>query len=117
MPRITKRFVDSLVPGPKEFEHWDDQLPGFGIRVKRSGVKTYVIRYRTPSGQRRLKLSRHGKLTPEQARNLAKARFAEIEAGGDPSAVRQENHHKAGTAKETRRLIERNLLPRLGTVR
>jgi integrase len=134
MPRITKRFVDSLVPGPKEFEHWDDQLPGFGIRIKPSGVKTYVIRYRTPSGQRRLKLGRHGKLTPEQARNLAKARFAEIEAGGDPSAVRQENraaptlrelaerylkdyvdvHHKAGTAKETRRLIERNLLPRLG---
>jgi hypothetical protein len=25
-----------------------------------------------------------------------------------------EVHHKAGTAKETRRLIERNLLPRLG---
>jgi hypothetical protein len=134
MPRITKRFVDSLGPGPKEFEHWDDQLPGFGIRIKPSGVKTYVIRYRTPSGQRRLKLGRHGKLTPEQARNLAKARFAEIEAGGDPSAVRQENraaptlrefserylkdyvevHHKAGTAKETRRLIERNPLPRLG---
>jgi hypothetical protein len=72
--------VDGLLPGPKEFEHWDDQLPGFGIRIKPTGVKTYVIRYRTPSGQRRLKLGRHGKLTPEQARNLAKVRFAEIEA-------------------------------------
>jgi hypothetical protein len=50
MPRITKRFVDSLVLGLKEFEHWDDQLPGFGIRIKPSGVKTHIIRYRTPSG-------------------------------------------------------------------
>ena len=70
MPCITKRFVDGLVPGPKEFEYWDDQFPGFGIRVKPSGVKTYVIRYSTPSGQRRLKLGLNGKLTPEQARTL-----------------------------------------------
>ncbi len=24
MPSITKRFVDSLLPGPKEVEYWDD---------------------------------------------------------------------------------------------
>ncbi len=136
MPRITKRFVDSISPTTKETEHWDDKLPGFGLRVKPSGVKSYVIRYRTLSGdQRRLTLGQHGKLTPEQARNLAEDRFAEIKAGGDPSAHRQEKraaptvrelaerymkdyveiHHKAGTARETQRLIERNLLPRLGT--
>ncbi|HEX3127511.1 MAG TPA: integrase arm-type DNA-binding domain-containing protein [Thermoanaerobaculia bacterium] len=136
MPRITKRFVDSISPTAKETEHWDDKLPGFGLRVKPSGVKSYVIRYRTLSGdQRRLTLGQHGKLTPEQARNLAEDRFAEIKAGGDPSAHRQEKraaptlhelaerylkdyvevHHKTGTARETRRLIERNLLPRLGT--
>jgi hypothetical protein len=94
MPRITKRFVDSITPGPKEAEYWDDKLPGFGLRVKPSGVKSYVIRYRTlGNGQRRLTLGQHGKLTPEQARNLAEDRFAEIKAGGDPSALRQERRN------------------------
>lgn len=134
MPSITKRFVDSINPGPKESEFWDDKIPGFGIRVKPSGIKSYVIRYRTPSGQRRLTLGQHGRITPDQARDLAKKRFHEISQQKDPSAQRKEEreaptvrelaeryltehaevHNKPGTARETRRLLERNVLPRLG---
>lgn len=136
MPRITKRTVDALKPGPKDTDHWDDQLPGFGLRVKPSGVKSYVIRYRTRTGgQRRVTLGQHGKLTPEQARQMAQDLFAEIRKGQDPSQDRYkersaptlrelgehymtdyvEVHNKPGTARETRRLLEKNLLPRLGS--
>lgn len=137
MARITKRFVDSLFPGPKEFEHWDDQLPGFGIRVKPSGVKSYVIRYRTSSGQRRLTLGQHGRITPDQARQMAKDRFHEISQRMDPSARRKEDreaptvkelaerylsdyaeiHNKPGTAREVRRLLEKNVIPHLGRLK
>lgn len=136
MPRITKRTVDTLKPGPKDTDYWDDQLPGFGLRVKPSGVKSYVIRYRTRTGgQRRVTLGEHGKLTPEQARQMAQDLFAEIRKGQDPSQDRHkersastlrelgerymtdyvEIHNKPGTARETRRLLEKNLLPRLGS--
>lgn len=136
MPRITKRTVDALKPGPKDTDYWDDQLPGFGLRVKPSGVKSYVIRYRTRTGgQRRVTLGQHGKLTPEQARQMAQDLFAEIRKGQDPSQDRHkersaptlrelgerymtdyvEVHNKPGTARETRRLLEKNLLPRLGS--
>lgn len=136
MPRITKRTVDALKPGPKDTDYWDDQLPGFGLRVKPSGVKSYVIRYRTRTGgQRRVTLGQHGKLTPEQARQMAQDLFAEIRRGQDPSQDRLkersapalqdlgerymtdyvEIHNKPGTARETRRLLEKNLLPRLGS--
>ena len=82
MPRITKRTVDALKPGPKDTDYWDDQLPGFGLRVKPSGMKSYVIRYRTRTGgQRRVTLGQHGKLTPEQARQMAQDLFAEIRKG------------------------------------
>ena len=50
MPRITKRTVDALKPGLKDTDYWDDQLPGFGLRIKPSGMKSYVIRYRTRTG-------------------------------------------------------------------
>lgn len=135
MPRITKRTVDSIKPSSKDTDYWDDQLPGFGLRVKPTGVKSYVIRYRTRTGgQRRLTLGQHGKLTPDQARQMAQERFAEIRNGRDPSldcrkeraaptlrefaprylAEYAEVRNKPSTVRETRRIMEKNLLPRLG---
>src|SRR4051794_38465321 len=42
MPRITKRLVDGLKPGSREFFVWDEKHIGFGVRVQRSGVMSYV---------------------------------------------------------------------------
>jgi integrase len=49
--KINQRVVDSLsLPdGKKEFIAWDDQLPGFGIRLQ-GRARRYVVRYR-PAGQ------------------------------------------------------------------
>ena len=52
MPKITKRFVDSLKAGPGEdLVFWDTETRGFGIRVKPSGVKSYMIQYRNAEGR------------------------------------------------------------------
>ena len=47
--RITKRLIDSLNPTGREFFVWDSKLPGFGVRVQRSGVMSYVTKYRAGS--------------------------------------------------------------------
>ena len=74
MPKFTKRFVDDLrVSFGKEAVHWDDDLPGFGIRVKSSGVKSFIVQYRNANSRsRRLTLGRYGVLTHDEARKLAK---------------------------------------------
>ena len=41
--RLTKRTVDSEVPGTSEGFVWDVELPGFGLRVFPTGRKTYII--------------------------------------------------------------------------
>ncbi len=74
--RITKRAVDAIDATNPDTIYWDDDLSGFGLRLQ-AGRKTYVIQYRVPGlGRRgfakRVTLGAHGKLTPEEARKLAK---------------------------------------------
>jgi integrase len=88
MPRLTKRFVDSLRPDPngKDRTYWDESLRGFGLRVRPSGAGSWVIMYRTHEGrQRKLTLGRVGALTPDEARKEARQKLAEADKGGDPA--------------------------------
>jgi len=51
VPRITKRFVDSLKPKAQDKVYWDDSLPGFGLRVRPTGAMSYVYVYRVGGGR------------------------------------------------------------------
>ena len=42
MPKLTKRTVDAIEPKPTEFFLWDENIPGFGLRVMPSGRKSFV---------------------------------------------------------------------------
>ena len=44
--RITKRVVDGLQGDGTETFYWDDDLPGFGVRIRASGRKYYVAQFR-----------------------------------------------------------------------
>ena len=66
MAKITKRAVDSLKAAPKDFFLWDDELPGFGVRVMPSGIKSYVVQYRVGGRTRRNAFSRVGTMTAEE---------------------------------------------------
>jgi integrase len=90
MAKITKRVVDALQPEHhRDVFAWDTELRGFGLRAKPSGVKTFLIQYRNTEGRtRRLVLGQYGVLTPENARDLARKRLADVAEGADPSAER-----------------------------
>jgi integrase len=93
MPRLTKRYVDSLpIPTAEkgDFFFWDDDLPAFGIRVKPTGVKSFFNQYRNANGvSRRLTLGRYGVLTCDEARSLEKKTLADVAHGLDPAAARK----------------------------
>lgn len=91
MPKLTKRTVDALPKSPdRELFVWDSELKGFGIRIKPSGVSTWIIQYRNEHGQtRRLALGKVGTLTPNEARVRARDQLAGVAKGGDPSGDRR----------------------------
>ena len=89
MPKLTKRFVDSVKPGARDVVLWDSELPRFGLRVKPSGAMTFVVQYRNAGGRtRKLAVGRVGELTPDEARELARDALGDVRKGKDPSASR-----------------------------
>src|SRR5262245_27652412 len=75
---LTKVVIDAAAPAIERYELWDLALPGFGLRVAPSGIKTFVLRYRSRGGgrsspKRFITIGRYGALTPDQARVEAMA--------------------------------------------
>ncbi len=93
--KLTKRIVDALkAPKPsgvgvkvREQFLWDRELRGFGVQVMPSGLKSFVIQYRSPEGRnRRAVIGRYGLMTVEEARKLAHEKLVAVSKGVDPVA-------------------------------
>jgi integrase len=99
--KLTKRTIDDLAPLPsRDLYVWDDDVRGFGLRVKPSGVRSFMLQYRNASGfSRRITLGKFGVLTADEARKIAKAKLAEVAKGGDPAEERSEDR-KAMTVRQ-----------------
>jgi integrase len=90
--RLTKTVVDGLEPNAKDLVVWDRDLKGFAVKVTPTGKKIYFAFYRTQSGQQRKpSIGLHGKLTTEEARQIARKWIAAAVSGQDISGDRQEN--------------------------
>lgn len=89
--RVSKRSVDALTcpSGKDRVFLWDRDLSGFGVIAFPSGKKSYVVQYRRDGRSRRFRIGDHGRLTPEEARSIAKMTLGDIEHGGDPLRQRQ----------------------------
>ena len=47
MAKLTKTFVDKVQPPASGYViHWDDKVPGYGLRVTASGVRSFVAQGR-----------------------------------------------------------------------
>ena len=142
MPRLTKRVVDTAEPRAARYTIFDDELKGFGLRVFPSGTKSWVIEYRPDSGgrrtaKRRWTLGNAGTLTPDEARRAARTKLAKVRLGEDPMSDKVDSRkaatiaeiaraflddharakRKPRTAEHYRDILERIVLPDLGTMK
>jgi integrase len=96
--KLTRDTISALALPAGKADHieWDDTLPGFGIRLRGDG-KRWVVQYRVGTQQRRESLGDVRKITLEDARRIARQRFAQVELGVDPIAERARAHAAAMT--------------------
>ena len=78
MPKLTQRLIDSLRPEDRDRIVFDETVPGFGVRVFRSGRKSYVIQYRSQKRTRRYTLGDCALFTPAEVRKKAARYLADV---------------------------------------
>jgi integrase len=72
---------------------WDagkGAVAGFGARRRSGTAVVYLVKYRTADGRQRWQvIGRHGVLTPDEARDKARAILGEVVKGADPAGDKQ----------------------------
>jgi integrase len=94
--KLSNSKIATLVrpPDKDDVVVWDDELPGFGVRL-RGDAKSYLCQYRVGDQQRRESLGDVRKIKLEDARKAARHRFAKVQLGIDPGAERERARAKA----------------------
>lgn len=99
MAKLSKRVVDQAESAESDYFIWDDELPGFGLRVFASGKRSYLVQYRAGGRTRRFTIGSHGVWAPESARKEARILLGRIAQGENPAEQKQLDT-KAITVKE-----------------
>ena len=87
----------ALADGKTDAIHFDDSLPGFGLRLRRSGdkvLRSWVAQYKRAGATRRVLLGSADLISAGKAREAAKTVLAKVAQGEDPQAERVERRQK-----------------------
>jgi integrase len=119
MKLTAKTFARLALPADKaDVIHFDDDMPGFGYRLRRSGDKvrrSFVVQYRRAGGTRRVLLGNAEVLTAEQARAAAREVLAKVALGDDPQ--RDKAERRARDAHSLRSVLDEYLAAKQARVR
>jgi integrase len=113
--RLSKTVVERIKAADQDVVVWDNTLPGFGVRVKPSGVRSYIIQYRNrnTSASRRLTIGQHGPLlTLDQAKKQARAMLSDAMLGEDPVEIRKTARRAPSIADLAVDYLERHAVPK-----
>jgi integrase len=131
--KLTAQGLKSLTAvDERRTEYFDEELPGFCVRVSPSGGKSFSVLYRRGRRLRRYTLGKYPVLGLAQARALARKALAEAALGGDPGGWKIDERRAATFTelatdfldryarpnkrswREDERRIRKSLLPFLG---
>lgn len=74
---------------------FDDNLAGFGLRIRDGGKRTWIAQYRVGAKQRRMTLGTPENLDAHSARERAKDVLAKVQTGSDPQTEKAEKRAQA----------------------
>ncbi|MFD1193809.1 tyrosine-type recombinase/integrase [Seohaeicola saemankumensis] len=113
MPKISETFARKAeTPDQGSKIHYDEGLPGFGLRVTKAGSKAFVLNYTINRRERRMTIGGYPAWSAAAAREEAKRIRRLIDQGQDP--LEERNQRKsAPTVRDLWEEYERIHLPTL----
>ena len=84
--KLTDLSISRLKPTKADAVYYDDDLPGFGLRIREGGSRNYVVRYRLGGFERRYTIGSASVLSLDEARKKARRALVAIDEGKDPTA-------------------------------
>ena len=90
--KLTNSSIASLScpTGKAEITYFCSELPGFGYRIRASGVKRWVVQYEMHGKTKRITIGRPETFTAEEARRIARQTLAKVRLGQDPAAEKSD---------------------------
>src|SRR5262249_41701034 len=85
-----------LPPGKSAHIEFDSDIPGFGLRIRESGSRTWIYQYRLGSKQRRMVLGNAKSVPLAVARENAGHIEARVRLGQDPAIDKEVARIEAG---------------------
>jgi hypothetical protein len=113
--KLTKRAVEQIPAQGEDVVVWDTALPGFGVRVKPTGVRSYIIQYRdrTTGTSKRMTIGQHGELlTFDKAKKRARGILADALRGQDPVGECRAGRTAPNMADLASDYLERHAVPK-----
>ena len=89
-----------LPAGKSDFTFFDDDIPGFGLRVRAGGSRAWVFQYRIGTKQRRITFATVSAMTVQDARERAGQLHARVKLGEDPFGEKVESQARASETFE-----------------
>jgi integrase len=136
--RLTKSTIDALQTPEKEIVHWDETLPGFGLKITPKGRKVFIVLYRAGGGGsplRKYTVGPYGRITLHNARIEAQKVLAARLDGRDPATEKLEARRRLTadivpevinlygrlhlsqrrSGREVMQILQRNFVDRVGS--
>jgi integrase len=85
--KLTVRIIPTLKlkPGLSEQIIFDDEIPGFGLRLRDGGYRGLIFQYKMGNKRRRIAMGSVGAIDLAKAREDAKDYYARVRLGQDPA--------------------------------
>lgn len=86
-----RALLTELAPLPASYDkvHFDGELPGYGLRVRGSGVHSLMVQYAIAGRTRRIVIGKFGSADLGKAYGTAKDLLARVRLGQDPALDKQ----------------------------
>jgi integrase len=97
MTKLTAKTIDAqkLGPGKNEAIIYDEDIPGFGLRIREGGSRTLVLSYKIGRRSRRLNLGPAVREAFPDVRKRALDLLAQVRLGQDPAATKDAGRQHA----------------------